>query len=116
MIFCRSGAKGVMVSSILLPLAFSYSATAFRSDTSSSLTNPWAIHRLAVVPAALAMRGGARRAVAPRATDPRSTERLVTCAIAVSSLVRERCSGTPPRPLGQPGGQGVGSARHGGTV
>jgi len=35
-IFCRSGAKGVMLSSILLPLAFSYSATALRRDTSSS--------------------------------------------------------------------------------
>src|SRR5262245_37430944 len=106
MIFCRSGAKGVMVSSILLPLAFSYSATAFRSDTSSSLTNPWAIHTLAVVPAALATRGGARRAVAPRATDPRSIERLVGWAMVVSSPPREQWGGHRPHPgFEHPGGQ-----------
>src|SRR5437870_7319795 len=40
---------------------------------------------LAVVAAALAMWGAARRWVAPRAIEPRSTERLVRWAMTVSS-------------------------------
>src|SRR5438132_1298323 len=103
MIFCRSGAKGMMLSSILLPLAFSYSATAFRSATSSSWTNACANHTLAVVTAALAMWGAARRRVAPRAADPRSTERLVRRAMVVSSPARRLLAVANTHPWDGPG-------------
>src|SRR5207244_12817879 len=79
-----------MLSSTLLPLCFSYSVTALRSDTSSSWTNPCENHMLAVVAAALAMWGAARRWVARRAIEPRSIERLVRWAITVSSQDHER--------------------------
>jgi hypothetical protein len=48
-IFCRIGANGMMLSSTLLPLAFSYSATALRSATSSSSTKPCANHIVIVL-------------------------------------------------------------------
>src|SRR5215470_12901626 len=55
---------------------------------SSSWTNPCENHTDAVVAAARAMWGDARRWAAPRAMEPRSTERLVRWAIIVSSPAR----------------------------
>jgi hypothetical protein len=75
-IFCISGANGMRVWSILLPLAFSYSATIARKPTSSSRMKPWGHHTLTVVAAALAMKGRPRVAAAARPMEPRSTERL----------------------------------------
>src|SRR5439155_22599203 len=116
MIFCRAGAKGMMLSSILLPLAFSYAATALRSATSSSWTNPCANHTLAVVAAALAIWGPPNGRVAARAKDPRSIERLVRLVTVASfklanvdpdSRVRSWCSrrdpAGSPRASGAPG-------------
>src|SRR5215471_16882244 len=86
--FCRIGAKGMMLSSTLLPLAFSYSATALRSDMSSSSTKPCANHIVIVLAWALAIYGRARVQAAPRPTDPCSSERRVKIAMVVSSPVR----------------------------
>src|SRR5215472_6021566 len=77
MIFCRIGANGIMLMSIVFPLAFSYSATILRKEASSSGTKPWVHHTLAVLAAALAMKGRARVPAAARPTDPRRTERLL---------------------------------------
>jgi hypothetical protein len=59
-IFCRIGANGMILTSILLPLVFSYSAIMARKEASSSGTKPWVHHTLAVLAAALAMKGRAR--------------------------------------------------------
>src|SRR2546428_10275239 len=70
---------------------------------SSSWTTPCAIPTLAVVTAALAMWGAARRRVAPRAADPRSTERLVRRAMAVSSPARRLLAVANTHPWDGPG-------------
>jgi len=76
-IFCRCGANGVIVRSIVLPLAFSYSATTFLIASSSSSAKPCAHHTVAVVAAALVTKGRVNVPAAARPSDPRSTERLV---------------------------------------
>src|SRR5258707_13039637 len=85
-IFCRIGANGMILRSILLPLVFSYSATMARNEASSSGTKPWVHHTLAVLSAALAMKGRARVPIAARPTDPRSTERLLSLLMPSSLL------------------------------
>src|SRR5262249_40519095 len=82
-----------MESSIVLPLCFSYSVTALRSDISSSCTNPCENHMLAVVAAAFATWGNATVLAAARARDPRSIERLVRWAMTA-----------PPYNVGRPEG------------
>jgi len=54
-IFWRCGANGMMLRSILLPLAFSKSAMTFLIATSSSGTKPWVHHTSAVLACALAI-------------------------------------------------------------
>jgi hypothetical protein len=53
--FWRSGAKGTIWRSILLPLVFSYSATIALSEVSSSFAKPCVHHISAVVAAVLAI-------------------------------------------------------------
>src|SRR5215469_12248056 len=89
-IFCRIGANGMILTSILFPLVFSYSATMARKEASSSGTKPWVHHTLAVLAAALAMKGRASVPIAARPTDPRSTERLLSLLMASSLLFPQR--------------------------
>src|ERR1700740_663635 len=77
-IFCRIGANGMILTSILLPLVFSYSATMARNEASSSGTKPWVHHTLAVLSVALAMKGRATVPIAARPMEPLSTERLLS--------------------------------------
>src|SRR5215831_3389308 len=86
-IFWRIGPNGMILRSILLPLVFSYSATMARKEASSSGIKPWVHHTLAVLPAALAMKGRPSVPIAARPTDPRSTERLLSLLMP-SSLIR----------------------------
>src|SRR6516164_8663391 len=85
-IFCRIGANGMILRSILLPLVFSYSATMARKEASSSGMKPWVHHTLAVLPAAFAMKGRPSVPIAARPTDPRSTERLLSLLMPSSLL------------------------------
>src|SRR5262245_47683210 len=78
----------MMLRSTLLPLAFSYPATALRSATSSSSTKPCANHIVTVLAWALTICGRARVQAAARPTDPFSSERRVKIAMVVSSPVR----------------------------
>ena len=82
-IFCIKGPKGMMLWSILFPLAFSYSATMLRKEASSSGTNPCCHHTVAVLAAALAMKGRAKAPAAANPNDARSTERLLSLFMAV---------------------------------
>src|SRR5258708_27466638 len=54
-----------------------------RKDASSSGTKPWVHHTLAVVAAALAMKGRARVPAAANPKDPRSTERRLSLRMAI---------------------------------
>src|SRR4029077_14288303 len=67
----------------VLPLAFSYSATMAAKEASSSRTKPWVHHTLAVLAAALAMKGRPRVPAAARATDPCRTERLLSLLMPI---------------------------------
>src|SRR5262249_37994515 len=86
MIFCLIGANGMMLALILLPLALSYSATMLRKAASSSGMKPWVHHTLAVLAAALAMKGRARVPAAARPTDPPSIERRLSLRTLTSLL------------------------------
>src|SRR5215471_9618844 len=91
-----------MLKSILLPLAFSYSATTFFNATSSSCTKPCDHHMVAVVAAALAIEGHATLPAAASAKALRRNERLVRSAMTVPSLCPRtvtRCT-HPPSELG----------------
>src|SRR6202011_3432791 len=68
----------MMLASIVLALAFSYSVTNARKAASSSRTKPCVHHTVAVLAAALAMNGRARLPAAASAADPRSSERLLS--------------------------------------
>src|SRR5579875_1168980 len=70
-----------MLELIVLPRAFSYSATTLRKAASSSGTKPCVHHTVAVLAAALAIWGRARVPAATNPNDPRSTERLLTTPI-----------------------------------
>src|SRR5580700_9023262 len=101
-IFCISGANGTRLKSMLLPLAFSYAATVWRKDSSSSGTKPWVHHTLAEVAAALATNGRARVPAAARLREPRSTERLLSLLMSIlpcplpGAAIRSRSSHLRP--------------------
>ena len=89
--------------SIALPLAFSYSATIFLNEMSSSCAKPWIHHTVAVVAAAFARRGLADAPAAAIARELRSSDRLLRfptsafcCCLRFASPLREFClsSGT----------------------
>src|ERR1051326_8548390 len=63
---------------MVLPLVFSYSATIFLKEASSSRTKPWTHHTVAVLPAASAMNGRPSVPAAASPADPRRTERLLS--------------------------------------
>src|SRR5579875_435484 len=65
-----------MLELIVLPLAFSYSATSLRKAASSSGIKPCVHHTVAVLAAALAIWGRAKAPAAANPTEARSSERL----------------------------------------
>src|ERR1700736_2258995 len=77
----------MMLASIVLPLAFSYSVTNARKAASSSRTKPCVHHTVAVLAAALAMNGRARLPAAANAADPRSSERLLSLLMGAPPLL-----------------------------
>src|SRR5215471_13153675 len=72
---------------MLLPLAFSYSATMRRKDSSSSRMKPWAHHTLALLAAALTTWGRANAPAAANPMDARSIERLLSLLISILPLI-----------------------------
>src|SRR5262245_50042587 len=99
MIFCLIGANGMMLASILLPLALSYSATILRKAASSSGMKPWVHHTLAVVAAALAKNGRPRLAAAAAPRERRSSKRRFSLAITIlpylnGVVLRDRLAST----------------------
>src|ERR1700722_15311196 len=74
----------------MLPLAFWYSSTILLKAASSSGTKPWVHHTVAVLAAALAMKGRASVPAAATASELRRTDRLVMIAMPISFPSRQQ--------------------------